>query len=280
MKTIIAALLFMAPGVTSANNILIGDVWIEVPNPPGFTPLTPQMTTLYDFHKHFVAPTVDEFIAFIPESKVPAAMKGESPYPMRRFTVQTAKDLVIVSVSNADFLKFKTIAKSQNDALMDKIESELPGLFGKISSGISDHYGVDLALSVSKIVPLPVHHETDRTLAFSTFIKLNTNDASGNPASYVRVFTLTYVHVKGKILFLYSYAEEAGLQWSREISNEWANAVVAANTPNIQSSVKKSLPSAVTGIDWGKVGTKAISGAFIGLIIGLIAWARKRNKEN
>jgi len=258
----------------------IGGVALEIPNPPGFAPVTPQMAALYDLQKQFVAPTNEEFIAFISDAGVPVALRGEIPDLARRFSVQTAKTLVNASVSSSDFLQLKTISKSQNDDLMKKVEKGLPGLMGQINKGISKQYDVNLALSVSQMIPLPVHEETDRTLAYSAFVKYNMNDASGKPAPYVAVVTATFAHVNGKVLFLYSYAEAAGLEWSREISKEWANAVVVANPPDFQSSVKESLPSAVTGIDWGKVGAKAIAGAFIGLIIGLIAWVRNRGKAS
>jgi len=229
------------------------------------------MVALYDLQKQFVAPTNEEYVAFIPEGYLAAAQKGEIPDLTRRFTVQTAKSIVSASVSSSDFVKLKNIIKSQND---------LPELMARMNKGIAKKYDVNLAFSVSQMVPLPVHEETDRTLAYSAFVKYNMNDAAGNPSPYIAVFTATFAHVKGKVLFLYSYAEEAGLEWSRESSKQWASAVVAANPSDFQSSVKESLPSAVTGIDWGEVGIKAIAGAIIGLIVGLIAWARKRGKAS
>ena len=51
MKTVIAALFFLAPVVSSANTMSIGGVALEIPNPPGFAPVTPQMAALYDLQK-------------------------------------------------------------------------------------------------------------------------------------------------------------------------------------------------------------------------------------
>jgi hypothetical protein len=253
---------------------------LEIPNPRGFAVVTPRMATVYEFQKQFVAPTNEQFIAFIPESAVPLALKNEIPDLTRTFAAQTAKTLVSASVSSSDFLKLKQMIKNQNEELMKKVEKDVPGLMGKINQGITKKYDIDLAFSLSQMVPLPPHHETDRLLAYSSFVKYNMNDASGNPASYVAVLTATFVHVKSKVLFLYS----SGLEWSRELSKQWADAVVAANPSDLQSSIKESLPSAVTGIDWSKVGAKAVAGAFIGLIVWLIVWligwARSRGKSS
>jgi hypothetical protein len=268
------------PAISEATDISIGGVSLSIPNPNGFSPVTQQMAVLYDLQKQFVAPTNEEFVAFIPERDVPAVLRDEIPDLPRRFTVQTAKSLIGVSVSTSDFVKLKNTIKSQNDELMKKVEKELPGLMKQMNEGITKKYDVDLAFSVSQMVPLPVHEDADRTLAYSALVKYDMKDEHGKPAPFVVVFTATFVHVKGKVLFLYSYAEESGLEWSKEASRQWANAVIAANPSDLQASVKEALPSAISGIDWGKVGAKAVAGAIIGLIIGLIGWAIKRGKAS
>lgn len=280
MKTICLALLLIAPAVSVAANISVGGVSLAIPNPNGFSPVTPQMTLLYELQKQFVAPTNEEFVAFIPERDVPAALKDVIPDMPRRFTVQTAKSLIGASVSTSDFAKLKNIIRSQNDELMKKVEAQLPGLMKQMNEGLTKTYDVDLAFSVSQMVPMRIHEETDRALAYSALVKYDMKDERGNPSPFVAVFTATFVHVKGKVLFLYSYAEESGLEWSREASRAWVNAVVAANPSDFQTSVKEALPPAISGIDWGKVGAKAVAGAIVGLIIGLIGWAMKRGKAS
>jgi hypothetical protein len=128
------------------------------------------MTPLYDLQKQFVAPTNEEFVSFIPERDLPTALKGNIPDLPRRFSVQTAKRLTNASVSSSDFAELKNVMKSQNAALMNKVEKDLPGLMKQINDGIIKKYDVDLALSVSQMVPLPTHEETDRILAYSALV--------------------------------------------------------------------------------------------------------------
>lgn len=106
------------------------------------------------------------------------------------------------------------------------------------------------------------------------------NDEMGNPARFVSVVTATFVHVKGKVLFLYSYAEESALEWSKKASYEWASRVVNSNPSDFQASIKETVPSSVSSIDWGQVGVKAVIDAFIGLIIGLFGWLKNRAKKS
>ena len=143
--------------------------------------------------------------------------------------------------------------------MVKKAEAAVGKTTGKTNEGFTDQYNIDLALSVSQIVPLPVHEETERSLAYSAFVKYDANDEAGNPAPFVAVMTVTFVLVKAKVLFLYSYAEESGLDWSKHISTQRGNAVIKANPVDFQSSIDETLPTAVRGIDWEKVGAKALA---------------------
>lgn len=280
MKSYLIVLLFFIPTTGWSSPINVGGTVLEIPNPPGFAELTPQMNTVYQLQRQLVAPNNEQFVAFIAESEIPRAIKNEVPDMERTFSVQTSKTLVGISVSSADFLKIKKFIKTENEEVFKKVEKEIPGLMDKANKGITKQFGVDLALSMSQMIPFPAHQETDRSLAYSIFIKYKANDESGKQISSVSVVTATFIHVKGKVLFLYASAEEGGLQWSRDISEQWSNAVIAANPSDVQSSVKEVIPSAVTGIDWGKVGANTLGGAIIGLVIGLIGWAVKRGKPN
>ena len=137
---------------------------------------------------------------------------------------------------------------------------------------------VDPAFSFSQMVPLPIHEETDRTFAYSMLVKHEMNDEDGNPVSQVSAVTAHFVLVKGKVLCLWAYAEESGLEWSREASRQWASAVVAANASDIRASAKEVTPSSTSEGDWEAFGTMAAVYAITCLSIGLIVWAIKRGK--
>jgi len=277
---IIICFLLLVSGAVAAAEISVGGTSIIIPSPHGFAAVTPEMSTLYEFQKKFVASTNVEFQVFISEKDVPKALKDEIPDLERRFAVQTAKSLVNIPASKADFSKLKEIIKTQNDEMLKKVESAIGEAMGKINADITEQYDVDLAVSVFQMVPLPVHEETDRSLAYSSYVKYDMKDEKGNSTPFTAVVTATFVHIKGKVLFLYSYAEESALDWSKSMSAQWAKNVIKANPSDLQLSIKESLPSAVSQIDWEQVGVKALIGAIIGLIIGLIGWLVKRGKAS
>lgn len=278
MRIIVALFLLQAPIVSGASAISVGGTNLEIPAPVGYAVVTPEMKDLYEAQKLFVSPDNEEFITFIPEETVSAVLQGGVPELPRRFSVQTAKAIVGASASSSDFAKLKAVIKTQNDEIFAKVKQQVPDILNQVNAGISKNYDLDLALSVSQIIPLQIHEETDRSLAYSSVIKYSANDGSGNPVSFVGTNTTTFVHINGKVIFLYSFADEKDLEWSRKMSSQWASAVLAANPGSFRSSVRESLPSVVSGIDWGRVGSKAIVGAFLGLIIGLISWVINRRK--
>jgi len=278
MKIFILALLLLIPGTGSSAEISIGGVNLSVPSPQGFSPVTPQMPLLYEIQKQFVAPTNEEFVTFIPDQIVPLVLKDEIPDLPRRFAVQTAKSLINVSATKSDFEELKHIIKNQNDKLMSEVEQQMPGIMEKMNEGIKERYDVDLAFSMSQMIPMPVHAETDRTLAYSALVKYDMKDENGNPASFVAALTATFAHVKGKILFLYSYAGETDLEWSRDASRQWVNDIVSANPSSLGSSIKESLPPFLAQMDWGRILAMSLVGAIIGLIFGLIRWVINRVK--
>jgi hypothetical protein len=264
--------------------VSVGDTMIEIPNPPGFAPVTPDMTTAFELTKQFVASTNREFFSYIPESEVLKAASGEIPAWERRCSVQTYGKLVDMPISGASFSEFKHTMKTQMGEITKKAEEAMPGLLRNANEYISKQYDVDPALSVSQMVPLPPHEEAGRTLAFSMFGKTGYRDASGRPISSVFTATATIVHIKARILFLYAFGGESDLDWTRTISKQWAGSVIAANPPDARSSAREALPPAPRGVDWGSITERAIAkgiGATIvfglfGLLLGAVGLVRRR----
>lgn len=278
MKVTLLIVLF--PLTALGAEISVGGTSLRIPTPSGFAEVTPGMMPLYEFQKRFVAPSNEEFVVFISENEVPKALNGEIPELIRRFSVQTVKTLIDASATTSDFEELKTLIKTQNEEILKNAQGQMDSTIDDISDGIDEDFDIDLALKMSQMVPLPPHAETERSLAYSSFVRYDMKDEFGNPMPFTAVVTATFVYVKGKVLFLYSYAEESALDWSRAVSSEWATNVVKSNPSDLKSSIKETLPSAVTGIDWGQVGAKAVGGAIIGLLIALIGWAINRGKAS
>ena len=256
-----------------AVDISVGSTQISIPTPAGFSPVTKEMAKYAEFAARFVPATNKQFVVFLPEEDAVKAAKGEIPQSERKFYVQTTNELITPFVSASDFAGFKRVVKTQNEELVRKAQQQMPGILQKINKGISDHYVVDLGLSLNSMMALPPHYENERALAYSMLLKMGVNDTAGRPTIFEGVVTATFVHVRGKVLMLSVNAEKSGLDWSRKESQHWADAVIAANPSGALVAAHEA-----TGIDWGQVGEKAMIGGIIGGLVALVALVFKKKK--
>ncbi|MBI1358592.1 MAG: hypothetical protein GC160_30010 [Acidobacteria bacterium] len=231
------------------------------------------MTSVVELQQKFVSPNNELFLSFIPQAGKETALAGDLPDLSRGFSVQSSKKAIDADISKANFSALKDTIRAQNESLLEKINASVAKMMEKANKDVAEEYDVDLALSIAQMVPMPPHQETERLLAFSMHVNMTANDAQGQPKQSVAVVTATLAHVKGKVLFLYANGKEADLDWTREAGAEWANAVLMANPPDLLSEARESRGSAFNLID---MGGDAITGAAIGLSIGVFAWVRKR----
>jgi hypothetical protein len=274
--TLVACCLVVLQPLVRAVEITIGSTQLTIPAPAGYAPVTAEMKPYSDLAIKFVAPSNEQFAIFLPASDAQLAASGGIPQSERRFCVQTAKEIVQPFVSNEQFAELKQIIKTQNDAILKKAAAEMPDLLAKASKELSDDYSVALKLAVGQMLPLPPHYDTTRGLAYSTLVKYDVGIDDGSSV-YEGVVTATFVHIRGKVLFLYSYAEKSALDWSREESARWADSVITANPSSAAVAVRESHRRA-TGIDWAKAGGNAIGGAIIGSIIGILGYVFRKKK--
>ncbi|MDX1253383.1 MAG: hypothetical protein IDH49_14250 [Gammaproteobacteria bacterium] len=225
MKKLLAVFLSLLSAAGWAGTISVGDTVLNIPDPPGFVPLTEKMKLVYDHQQMFVAPTNQQFIAFVSKSDTSRLLKKDIPNLLARlFSVQMDKRLIARYFTKSEFAQLKGSIKAQHASveLTNKIEELLEKALSDLGQG--DQH--------SQMIMLPIHEETDSTLAYSAFVVGHIDNGDGVVTPHVSVFTVTLVNVKGKALFLYSTAERNGLEWSQTISKQWSSSVVTANRDN------------------------------------------------
>jgi hypothetical protein len=101
--------------------------------------------------------------------------------------------------------------------------------------------------------------------------------AEGVEEEAILAATATFVNVAGKVLFLYCYAPQDHIEWTRSASKIWTEKIMASNPQPPAGS------SGSRGMDWRKVLTKGVGGAILGGLIALILGVFsifKRKKED
>jgi hypothetical protein len=279
MRVLLAVLCLCVPALGTAMEIAVGGVPLEIPSPEGYGLVTPKMQRVYEYGQQFVVDSNRQFASFISEYEMPEALMGQIPPMRRRFTVQTAKRLVDRKVSGSEFARLKRVLRTQNDELMEKLEREAPGIMKKINDGIEKKYDVKLALSLSQMLPFPAHEDSDDTFAFSALVTFKARDAAGHPADHATALTASLLHLRGKVLFFYAYADADDLEWTREASRLWMADVLAANPAEPGMEDEEASPLArLAHMDWRRILQRAVIVALAGGLIGvLVSLLRRRS---
>jgi hypothetical protein len=263
-------------GYAHADIFEIGRKRINIPAPYGYSRITSQMDAVYRMSLRMVDPMNDQLAYYISDSEIPTAMAGDMPLLERYFLLKVNKQLKNMVVGKSDFLEFKSVIKRENKELFESIRSQFPGLMEKASEGISKEFDIDFAFKLSQVIPLDPHYESDNTLAYSLYAHFGVS-VEGVDEEAILAATATFVNVAGKILFLYCYAPQDHIEWTRSASKTWAEKIMTSNPQPPAGS------SGSRGMDWHKVFKKGVVGAIMGGLIGLIVGMFsifKRKKED
>jgi hypothetical protein len=276
MKNVLLVFLlgFIQP-VVLAVGIAVGTTELNIPAPTSYSPIASNMQPYWDFIIRFVTPSNELLAMFLPDHEVALVTKGAMSETERYFVVQAPKTHIQAFISTADFNAIKQVMKAQNSKLVKKAENRMAQHLKGIEKGISEDYQVEMNMAIKQVALLPPHYESERCLAYSMMKTHVLTGESGKPSNIEGVVTVSFVHLKGKVLFLYANAEKSGLEWSRAESKKWANTIIAEN-PSMGNVALREAAAAKHGFNWTSVGKNAILGAVIGGIIGIF---RMRNRK-
>ena len=230
------------------------------------------------FLENLVAPQNVRFISFIPEQALPAMRRGRMPDLTHNLSVETAKAAVNATVTKANFERFKKLMRAQNAELVKKIEKEAPGIMDKITKGMGREFNVKSDFGLNGVILLPPHDENARLFAFSSFVNLSARTRDGTLTNFWGTVTTTCLFTKAKIFFIYVNGAGGDLQWTRQVSKDWATAILAANPSDTITIAKETGPYG--SFDWNRVLRAAFIGGIVGGLFWLVRYLFRRKKRN
>ena len=255
--------------------VTVGTINLSIPAPEGYSPITSEMQPYADFAKRFVTPTNDQLAIFLVDADTRKAARGEIPEPKKWFSVQTTKKLVPTFATSVEFSAIKQSIRAQADEIMKKAKTETQDFFGKLNKGISDDFKTDLGLALNQMVPQPPYHETDRSLAYVTLVTYGIKDAEGKDTVLQGVVVTNFIHVRGKVLFLYGYGERADVEWCKETSVKWGESIILANPSSDDvAAMENRKPSAT--YEWSGLIKHAIIGAIAGVVVVVFKFGSRK----
>ena len=157
-----------------------------------------------------------------------------------------------------------------------KMAAEAEKALGDSSKRIAENTGVDVKLTPGQSVFMPPHLDEASMLGFSFRMGFQVNGAGGVGIEEEMTGTGIMAHVRGKAVQLYAYYPGSGseaLESSRKTAKEWAAAVIAANP------IQPGDEASSFGLDWSRIGDKAMIGAGIGAIAGVLGVLFRKKKS-
>ncbi len=239
---------------------------LSVPAPNGYVRVTEQMPAVYRLSQQMKDLANDTLAYYISTTDQAAALKGKIPPLNKTFLLKVNKAVKKRNLSKEDFRELAEAKRTKKQEITDSIKSALPGLFEDINRGLKKDLGIDSKFSVSDFMELEPHHDTDKALAYSMYIKMAVS-IKDKKYEQLLAATLTMLNVSGKVLSLYCYAPKKDLEWTRTASEAWANSIISSNPPPPSHSAK------LGGVDWKKYFSGTFQGAVIGGIIGILVFA-------
>jgi len=203
----------------------VGEATVLISYPRGFT-LVDSSHDLQRIAEESIPPSNRLVAYFARRSDLRARSQGKLASFNRYFLVQTLRKIEDQSFSAADFARLRGIAKNQQSEALAKLEPRLAELSHDLEKHRSADAGTLPRLQVGDIVPLGIYQDSESCVSFGAMSRAQ----SADDRTVLNVTSI--VTVKGKVLFLYTYASVAGrkdVEWAKHASATWSNDVVALN---------------------------------------------------
>jgi len=251
--------LFLSFTAGAQEEFTIGDVKLNIPSPAGFVRIDGKNKEWDGVMAKFVPATNRFLCTYGTEKDLADLQGGKFPDSPQSFQLQTFKQSEKMTVSIKDFEQAKTEIRNLN--IGKAMKKEAQNMLNKASSDLQKQTGQKIDLKVGETRQLGIFEETDTSIAFAAVMNLGTG-AGGDEAKNITMYMggCTVV-VKGKLLFMYSYADSTQAdaeEWVKKSVIDWKNAVLEAN------------PGGTPKGPYDKILKGALIGAGIGLGIALL----------
>lgn len=218
------------------NAFSIGEKTIHIPAPDGYTLVSSDMVAINAMNESLQDTLNDLVATYIQNEETGTALAGVLPEMKRSYSVKVNKELKNEHFAESDFLEMQDIIEQQNAGTFEQIEYEINRI--NEQDGLeSDDLDINNALQISKIIPLEVHSKNPHDFAHSMYI--NYGPEADSTEDNVVAATLSYVNIKGTVLFMYAFAPQHELDWTQDSSSQWINSTLAANQIATNPAAKK-----------------------------------------
>ncbi len=215
------------PGVYS-----VGGVMIKVAAPEGFHDPAASAPEITELALKMVPPVNRLLAAYVSPSDITNVAMNKAPEMTRYFSAQVPKPFEQNGLSQAEFALAVQQLADQNEKLLQQIkpatQKKLDELAGTLGDAAEDK---TFSVKMGEILPLGIFHRSADTITIGSLSQFSTV-IQGKPASYMVATAYSVLHVKGKVLFQYTftqYRSKDDIEWAKQTALAWAEATKRLN---------------------------------------------------
>ena len=192
---------------TAAKEVTIGDVTINLPLQEGFVEL-PETHFYTEFMQDFTPQTNELLVIQAPKNELTQSLEMKAEQFSKSIVVQTFKGTKYRQVSKEEFGQVKDFMKQNFQQISETLRQRINNEMDASSSKVSNKYDVDVALSITDMVPLEIFAETENHYG-STYLMKSSVAVDGEAADNDNILmAINVMLVKGKIIYLYVYSAD------------------------------------------------------------------------
>ncbi|MDD3021910.1 MAG: hypothetical protein PHX61_13165 [Alphaproteobacteria bacterium] len=201
---------------------------IYIPDMEGYVTVSKNEPKLLEFFKNFVPSTNILLEAYIEESDLNGLKSGDSSSLQSYATLQTADALIGGKfISDEDFQGIKGELSKNLDNLEDAYREDIDREIGNMNKRIQESYNVDSSVDVGETKSLKNILDTQNSQGV-----INISNVSGNGVSKKMLSSVTFIHMKNRIIYMYCYKvykSDADIDDLEKRTEKFYNALLQAN---------------------------------------------------
>lgn len=199
----------------------VGSRSLVLPATPGFVMVGPELPEFLEGIEASVIDNTRRVVSLVSEETHAKLLKGEPTDLERLLYADVSRRLEDTRFTPAVFAEMKVATRKLHDELRATLNKKSPELYAKLERDAGRSFSERERAAITDVMRLPPHRDTERVFANSAF----KHESSGT----ISVTTWSMLLVKDVLIHLKVAGRETDLEWSRQVADQWSDAVLAAN---------------------------------------------------
>jgi len=238
LKSVLLAAGMLAGGLfasfgagTGATVVSLGSASVQLVTPAGYLDCSGENDQISNLAGNFCPPENRLLGVFVSPEFRHGLLAGDTTASFDYVMVETPRTAVWSDISDADFTEAKTSVKNAQAEAFAQADADTKDAINSLNHSLQAATGADVRFNLAEPVSLGVFDESARHVSMLMLMRMQMQ--AGGATQQINVAaSISLVHLKGKVLFAYSYRTYTGeksVQALKKMTSDWTAALEKAN---------------------------------------------------